>query len=86
MTRINIDQGVWRVVRAAAALEGLAPGRWIEKLARRELRVELAALGYGQSEPSGPVRPPFADSPMGLVLDPEFAASFDLDEPEDAAT
>ena len=41
MPRIVLDPTLWRTVRAAAALEGVSPGRWLENLARRELASSL---------------------------------------------
>ena len=39
--RISLDPGLWRLIRAAAMLDGITAGEWIARLARAELATSL---------------------------------------------
>lgn len=39
--RISLDPGLWRLIRAAAMLDGITASEWVARLARAELAESL---------------------------------------------
>ena len=56
--RISLDSGLWRLIRAAAMLDGITASEWMARLARAELANSLP-----------PTEPSDEDQPQREVAD-----------------